>query len=615
MELPTYAFQHQWFWPTVSSAGARDVRAAGLGSAGHPLLGAAVELAEGEGMLFTGRLSVGTHPWLADHVVMGRVLLPGTALLELAFRAGDEVGCDRVEELTLAAPLTLPARGAVQTQVRVGAADDNGRRTVTVHSRREGAADVPWMQHAMGTLAVGTQEPPTGFDATVWPPSGAEALELDGCYERLAEIGFVYGRVFQGLRAAWRRDGEIYAEVSLPEGTEAGAYGLHPALLDSALHASLLAGDSAQGGGGLPFSWEGVSLFATGASVLRVRIAPVGGKDAVSIAVSDTSGAPVASVDSLLVRAVSSDGLSDVGAVATNALFQLAWSPVAVGPDVLPSVAVLGADVLNLAEPLAGPGLLVGAHADLASLAAGEGPMPDTVLVSIAGDSDGQVVQSAHVLTASALALVQEWLAEERFAGSRLVFVTRGAVGGTVEGGGEDRAVDVAAASVWGLVRSAQTENPGSFGLLDLDSDISSLTALPHALGMDEPALLIHDGEISAGRLVRTTIPTDAEVDGGTGPVWDADGTVLITGGTGGLGGVFARHLVTERRVRRLLLASRRGAEAPGAAELVAELASYGAEVTVAACDIADRSAVAGLLASVPAEHPLTAVVHTAGVL
>ncbi|MEV0041754.1 type I polyketide synthase, partial [Streptomyces sp. NPDC050804] len=124
VDLPTYAFQHQWFWPQPSSAGPRDVRAAGLGSAGHPLLGAAVELAEGEGALFTARLSVQSHSWLADHVVMGRVLLPGTALLELAFRAGDEVGCDRVEELTLASPLVLPEQGAVQVQVRVGVADD-----------------------------------------------------------------------------------------------------------------------------------------------------------------------------------------------------------------------------------------------------------------------------------------------------------------------------------------------------------------------------------------------------------------------------------------------------------------------------------------------------------
>ncbi|MYZ40741.1 polyketide synthase dehydratase domain-containing protein, partial [Streptomyces sp. SID4917] len=217
VDLPTYAFQHRWFWPTASSAGARDVRAAGLGSAEHPLLGAAVELAEGEGVLFTGRLSAQSHPWLADHAVMGRVLLPGTALLELAFRAGDEVGCDRVEELTLAAPLTLPGEGAVQVQVRVGVADDKGRRPLAVHSRPDAADERSWTQHAMGVLTTGAHEP-VGFAATQWPPPNAEKLDVERCYERFAELGFTYGPVFQGLRAAWRRDGEIFAEVSLPEG-------------------------------------------------------------------------------------------------------------------------------------------------------------------------------------------------------------------------------------------------------------------------------------------------------------------------------------------------------------------------------------------------------------
>ncbi|MET8682550.1 type I polyketide synthase, partial [Streptomyces sp. NPDC004647] len=192
VELPTYAFQHQWFWPAGSQSGAAgDVRAAGLGSAEHPLLGAAVELAAGQGVLFTGRLSVQSHPWLVDHAVMGRILLPGTAMLELAFRAGDEVGCDRVEELTLAAPLTLPERGAVQVQVAVGIPDESGRRSVGIYSRPEGdAADAPWTQHATGALADRSEGADSGFDATVWPPTGAEALDVEGCYERFAELGF-----------------------------------------------------------------------------------------------------------------------------------------------------------------------------------------------------------------------------------------------------------------------------------------------------------------------------------------------------------------------------------------------------------------------------------------
>ncbi|MBB6440244.1 type I polyketide synthase, partial [Streptomyces candidus] len=272
VDVPTYAFEHQSFWPRSLRGGADDAAAVGLVSAGHPLLNGVVELAEAEGVLFTSRLAIQSHPWLADHAVRGRVLVPGTALLELAVRAGDEVGCDRVDELTLAAPLALPERGAVQVQVAIGTPDESGRRSVGIHSRPEGA-DSPWTQHASGVLAVGGRASVDDFDAAVWPPAGAVALDIEGCYERFAELGFAYGPVFQGLRAAWTRDGEVFAEVSLPESAQgdAAAFGLHPALLDSVLHAGWFL-DSSGEGAGVPFSWSGVSLLASGASAVRVRL-------------------------------------------------------------------------------------------------------------------------------------------------------------------------------------------------------------------------------------------------------------------------------------------------------------------------------------------------------
>ncbi|MEU2603077.1 polyketide synthase dehydratase domain-containing protein, partial [Streptomyces hirsutus] len=338
----------------------------------HPLLNGVVELAEDDGVLFTSRLAVQSHPWLADHAVMGRVLVPGTALLELAIRAGDEVGCDRVEELTLAAPLALPEHGAVQVQVRVGVADDSGRHTVAIHSRPEGETESPWMQHAAGVLVDGSRAGASAaeFDAAVWPPTGAEPVDLDGFYEAREVEGFAYGPVFQGLRAAWSRDGEVFAEVSLPEGAQgdAEAFGLHPALLDSVLHAGWFLGSSVEAGG-VPFSWSGVSLLASGASAVRVRLAR-GVDGALSIAVADLSGALVASVESLAMRALSAEGVSGDAGLTKEALFRLDWvtMPAPGSASAAPveeprRFAVAGEDIFGLAEALRD----AGAEIELAS--------------------------------------------------------------------------------------------------------------------------------------------------------------------------------------------------------------------------------------------------------
>ncbi|SES41640.1 Acyl transferase domain-containing protein, partial [Lentzea albida] len=525
-DLPTYPFDHGWFWPS-GTAFLGDVAAAGLDRPGHPLLAASLRVAGTGEVVLTGRLSLSAQPWLADHVVGDRVLFPGAGFVELAVRAGDEVACGRIRELTLSAPLVLPEHGAVQVQVHVGDRDEAGSRQVTVHSRSD-SGDSPWTEHATGVL---TEVGSGAMSALApWPPLGAQEVDLEGFYEGLEEAGLGYGPVFRGLRSVWRRDGDVFAEVVLPD--EPAGFGIHPALLDAALHAGgFVEGTSL----GLPFSWEDVSLHATGATAVRVRLSglPTGG---LSLAITDESGGPVASIGSLVLRPVPEGRLSP----GQDDLFRIDRVPIA----------------------LHGPG--AGASSD------------EVFLVRIEDDR-GDVVDTAHRLAAEVLDHVQRHASVT----SRTVFVT-------------GRGVSVAAAR--GLVRSAQSEHPGRFGLVHVESGDADEALLLAAAATGEPEVVVRDGEVFAARLARV-----APVPAGTGLDWEPEGTVLITGGTGGLGARLARHLVAEHGVRHLVLASRRG-RGEGIGE---ELAALGASVRVVACDVSDRDAVAALLAGVPDAHPL----------
>ncbi|WP_431038435.1 SDR family NAD(P)-dependent oxidoreductase [Streptomyces sp. P6-2-1] len=596
--LPTYAFRRKRFWAREGTAPAP---AAGFGPASdHPLVGAVVPLAESEGLVLGGRIGLDEQPWLADHAALGTVLLPGAALVELALQAGERAGSPVLADLTLESPVLLPAEGGRLLQVTVGAPDSTGHRPLSVHSRPDADTAAGWTRHATGLLAPeGATEPDEGLGmAGTWPPPGAEPVPLDGWYRTLAESGYVYGPAFRGLVAAWRRDGDVFAELALPEGESerAGRFALHPALLDSALHAIELGALPGTGDTRLPFAWSDVRLYATGATRARVRVT-ADGPDGVRLDLTDAAGRPLARVASMTRRPVAARQLS--GYADNEALFAVEWTPLTLpaAPAGEPWPVVADEDAEDLVGPgrprHSGPDSVPGDAAGVLVVRTGPGDV-----------ADQEAPEALARATTKALALLKDWLADPRREAARLVLVTRGAVA-TVD---EEDVADLPHAAVWGLVGSAQSEHPGRITLVDVDGTAASWRALPAALASAEPRIALREGRATAPRLVRAT-PGDRPAP------WTPEGTVLITGGTGALGRLTARHLAARHGVRHLLLASRSGPAAPGADTLVAELAAAGAEAHLVRCDIADPEAVRELLAGIPASRPLTAVVHTAGVL
>ncbi|MGW3451836.1 type I polyketide synthase, partial [Streptomyces sp. NPDC001076] len=582
VDVPTYAFARRRYWlaPRLATGG---VLTAGLDAVDHPLLGAAVESAAGSGLLLTGRLSLATHSWLADHAIAGVVLVPATALVDLALYAAARLGLAGVTELTVESPLVLTAQEAVRLQVVV--ADGDGDRAVEIHARA--GDDGPWVRHATGMLTAETL--PVVPGPGVWPPQGSVPVDVSELAERLADDGYHYAGLFAGLRAAWRAGDELFAEVALPDDAEVSGHVLHPALLDAAIRP--LTVFNRPGEIRLPFSWSRLSVSATGAREARVALTRTG-EDLFRVTVTDPAGVPVAAADGLAVRALPTGALSSG---RRTPLHHLEWVAAETDGRFPERSGAAGAGYTLLlceADPLLSP------------------------------------PEAARALVHRVLTEVQEHLAAEAPEGRQLVVVTHRAV--------DSDTVAPAAAAVWGLMRSVQAEHPQRFVLLDLDDDtFTDLTGrledsvatgargvvladlvptgdVAHALATGEPQSSVRAGVVRVPRLVTLTTERDG---GAAAPAFAPGGTVLITGGTGALGGLLARHLVAEHGVGHLLLVSRRGREADGALALEAELTAHGAEVTVAACDTGDRAAVAALLAGVPTEHPLTSVVHAAGVL
>ncbi|MFC7388448.1 acyltransferase domain-containing protein, partial [Sphaerisporangium rhizosphaerae] len=553
LDLPTYPFQHRRYW--LHSAPAGDPTALGLRAADHPILGAVVEQPDG-GAILTGRLSVTTQPWLVDHAINATPILPGTAFVELALRAGDQVGCPTIDELTLHAALPIPnttngtghhsASDGITLQITLSPPDEDGRHQIAIHSKDDHGQ---WTRHATGTLTptpATAQDTPTEL-SQAWPPPGAEPLDTIGLYDRLVDHGYGYGPAFHGLTRAWTRGGDLYAEVSLPvDVADPAGYGVHPALLDAAMHVGMLAvqdagQDAGETGPLIPFNWNGVTLHAAGATALRVRLRRLDGEAVTRLDLTDPAGRPVASVETLTARPLAPEQLG--GAASARLLYEVTWRP-------------LDAVDERAAETAAGMPNVAMLHVASSPRVAGGAPV----------DGDVPVPVRVRRVVGEVLGELQSWLAEED--ARPAVVVTRGAVAVA-----DGEVPDPAQAAVWGLVRAAQAEEPGRITLIDLDPDDVSLEDAQVALGPEgvsasavpaavdggedgfaggvraalacgEPEVAVRGGRLWVSRMTHLASPgpeggisssgeagqvggEDAEV------VWPVDGTTLVTGGTG----------------------------------------------------------------------------------
>ncbi|MFJ7250966.1 polyketide synthase dehydratase domain-containing protein, partial [Kitasatospora sp. NPDC098652] len=442
--LPTYPFQHHTYWlhPVADSG---DF---GRHGTGHPLVGGAIELPGSDALVLTGRVSLDAQPWLVDHAVLDTVLLPGTAFLDIAMRAGSEVGCTHAQDITLDNPLLVPEHDTVDLQIQVNSPGDDGNRPFTIHSR---LGDAEWIRHATGVLSPEAPPAPPTPQHAAWPPPTATRLPIADLYGQLAERGYTYGPAFRGLRAAWQDADALYAEVELAEDVSEAGFGVHPALLDAVLHVRLATtGDDGDDTDlELPFSWSGVSLHDSGARTLRARVALV--DDAtIALDVTDANGRPVLTVGALATRPVDPAKLvsSDLAPLA------LEWVP--------------------------------------ATTATTTPPTPDILIVRPDDDTTTphDPIDAAHHLAEQTLTRVQEWLAQDRADDAHLVVVTRGAV----STGRTDPITDLPAATTWGLIRTAQNEHPHTLTLLDHHGDTPDPDTITAALTTGQPQLALRNG-------------------------------------------------------------------------------------------------------------------------
>jgi NADPH:quinone reductase-like Zn-dependent oxidoreductase/acyl carrier protein len=496
VDLPTYPFERQRFW--IQRVQPADVSQAGLEPVKHGMLSAAVRLPDSDGVIGTGLLSRRAQPWLADHEIGDVVLVPGTAFVEMALRVGQLIDCPSVEELVVQAPLVLPATGGVELRVVAAEPSDSGGRIVTIYARPQQDSDSgphEWTRHATGILAVDDDDSldqPSDVVDDVWPPQGSQPVDLTDVYREFSERGYHYGPLFQGLKALWKRNDDVFADIELPDPvrSDAGQFVIHPALLDSVLHALPLSGlMSANDDGELivPFAWERVAMRPASGASLRAQLS-VTRANRVAITLADSFGAPLGKVGALAMRALPRDAQP---VMRRAPLYSVEWVPIP--PPTAADGATDGVFGLHgydgrngFAPQSISPEVLALGDRHIAVLC-----LPDTLGAPQLTSQIPELVQST---TAQVQTIVQRALT----GGLPVAVVTRRAV---AVDGSED--ANLTAAAVRGLLHSAQNEHPDRIWLVDVDDWQLRIPMVAQALSLDEPDVAVRGGRWYAARLGR----------------------------------------------------------------------------------------------------------------
>ncbi|MET9702714.1 type I polyketide synthase [Streptomyces griseus] len=536
VDIPTYAFQRRRFWLGELPSGPAAVTER-RSTVGHPWFDAITTLAGGGGHLFTGRLSLDDSPWLADHVVGGQVYVPGAGLIDAALSAARTAGADALTDLTLLEPVVLLPGRTLRIQATVGDPDPHGRRPFALHTQPEDTDDpLVWQQHVTGECVTRA-----GADATVppdlhdWPVPDARALDVEAFYGRALANGLAYGPAFRGLRELSRRDGLYYARVSLPGALDPGGHGLHPSLFDAALQVVVagLMEEGAAPGSLVPFIWSDVELFRAGGRELAVRVSyePGGDEDLAPATVwlADPAGRPVARIGGLKFQPGRRRGHP-----FAEHLYRVAFAPVhprAETPD--------SAGILVVGDAELGAGLGADVVPDLDALVKRLDDRADTPrqLLFARPDRPSAQEDDAERSAAETLRTLQVCLGDARLQNTELVWITRDAVSSSPD----DQVGNWSHAAVWGMVRTARTEQPErALRLIDLDPGTPDLPLLARVIGTGgEPECVLRGGTAHVPRARPTVEQTDALVlpdEGGWYLHRREDGRPAVTAATHGGG-------------------------------------------------------------------------------